>query len=256
MKKYLCIACIIFLIIGFFSDAAKSDDNNSVPPPTEKPYDYREYPTPTEKNSSCILDKEIWALFEEINGFGNIPNKTDWYFRPISVELNDHFNSTHIVSLKFFTAPHYNSQEIASEIELVWITYKKVDEKNGEIINKTVDIVSLGRGSFAGPIYSLTAYIDRNNSLHVFWRHAENFLMDAPQEYYLFYEKIDSSGEVIESGKIFYFEKRGGYLPIYIPPEEEKTFIPSATFVLTIVAIAMISAVLYKRYKPKKGIRK
>jgi hypothetical protein len=230
-----------------------------------------DYPSPTNKNDLCIINKTIWNLFAEIGGFNNSPNAKERLVDNggISISLNNTENRF-LIELSGRTIEDYSNYAVDENIgyiRIISLTYKIFSKNNTEIKELTDSV-----GGVGGTIFRITAHIDGDN-IHVFFSISNADLMDSTHYYYMFYSKMNLSSGNVDKIKMFYFEKIGSHLPVYQPPNQSSNHSSNQTsnqsfkenhgneiiLVICVAAIGLISIFLYMKYKSsifkKKGGR-
>ena len=178
---------------------------------------YKVYPSPADKNESCILNRSAWDIFESIDGFNNTPSV-------ITVIKN--YNTSINISLKEkdeifckvgLTVGIFEKTHTANTTKLLTIKIESHILRNFTVqSNNIVDV--------DGDIYGLTGSLDNNNSMvDIFVLITNDNIADVPHYYAVFYLKADLEKGSIGDWEPIYFEKRGGYGPTGGPSNSENT---------------------------------
>ena len=207
-------------------------------------------PSPENKNESCILNRTIWNLFAEIDGFNNAPNATGHLVRNgqnISIYLNDTDYSYKIIITSYLLEDYseFEKNQTVRYTGIVTLNYIKLS-KSGSKIRE----ISQSIAGNMGPLFRLTAYKE-TDSIHIFFSASNADMADTNNYYYIFYSRINLPSDNLDKIKLFYFEKREGHLPLlYHPSGENKSLeFPFVIFapVISILAVAVIIALMFKK---------
>ncbi|TET91123.1 MAG: hypothetical protein E3J35_03885 [Methanomassiliicoccales archaeon] len=191
------------------------------------------YPSPTWRNEESILVEGTWNLFASVDGFLNSPNAEGGEDSAIGIQWDDSTGNSHLVLLESIRIP--DSQDYSVRVTIV---YAKYNVTGIELFNKTV---STNHFESRGLDYYLTAFVDENETTHIFWERSYA-MEDVPQKYWLFHEHIDREGEVKTSAELFYYEKRGSYLVL-----EPPFLLYALIVVIPIVAVVTITVLVRRK---------
>jgi len=214
--KYVVSAALFIIPLFIFTDLVFIEIETAGEPVIIDDYltliHYKVYPTPTEKNESCILNRTIWDLFEKINGFENTPTVISLLEESndfITLVFNDTNGEMYIVNLSVEMIEDYGrileNEFNSTYVKIITLTCIGPEAKKC--------VVHIHIPGVVGDIYALTAYLDMNKTLHVFFLVTNQNVADVPHYYTLFHSKVDVPKNTIDKCKIFYFEKKGNYGP-------------------------------------------
>lgn len=180
------------------------------------------YPTPEAYDDEAILNRSIWNLFVSIDGFNNTPSAgVDFSGGNLSIFLNGSDNVGRSVSLERTWIRSYAYYGVGGaydeDMELVTVRRKSWDRAVSEVVSETTSVLAFS--DLRANCYRLTAFLDESNILHVFWERASLLTyVDAPNHYWLLYERIGSDSTVSVPTTLFYFDIKGGWVRFYREP--------------------------------------